>query len=98
MSAVAFPEESVLRRHVATEAAYGRAEYYEMPPTDSVLRRHYEQLRQSRAWPPVEAGLMPGAEPADEAAPEAAPWRGTEHHGHPTHGGFLAWLRRLFGA
>jgi hypothetical protein len=61
------PGDSVLRRHALTE----RHRSLGLPPTDSVLRRHYEQLM----------GVAGGSEPAPAVAtpgaatPAAAPAR-----------------------
>ena len=60
----------------------------DQPPTDSVLRRHYEQLQAARAAarsasPAARPAPTPAATPATPAAPEAS--------------GIKGWLGRLFG-
>jgi len=67
----------------------------DQPPTDSVLRRHYEQLRAARsAAPPAaapSAAPRPASAPAPtRAAPPAAP-------PEPPAQGVRGWLGRLFG-
>jgi hypothetical protein len=62
------------------------------PPTDSVLRRHYEQLRASRAAAPAPQSAAP--KPASPAsAPRPAPAPAFENKAK----GVRGWLGRLFG-
>ena len=95
------PTDSVLRRHHEQMQRAARD-----VPTDSVLRRHYEQMQQAAganadgdraeepaqpaATPPEPAG-RPEPTPAPQPAAAAAP--ATSSQG----GGFLGWLKRLFG-
>ena len=66
------------------------------PPTDSVLRRHYEQLRAAQsvgaAPPPPAARPVPTPSPAP-AAVRAAPAASAA----PQSKGIRGWLGRLFG-
>ena len=98
-------------------------------PTDSVLRRHYEQMRpaarlgaeSSRAPEPATPAppapeavesVSPAIEPAQPVSPEAPPASGPAETPDPAPsrpapsapadspqrgGGFIGWLRRLFG-
>ena len=85
-----YPEDSTLRRHHESAAEFRRQDSLARPPTDSVLRRHYEQhLNAATA-----AASTPRA-PTPEAARSPAP-RPPVRQSSPG-GGFLAWLRRLFG-
>ena len=88
------PTDSVLRRH------YEQMQHAaSLVPTDSVLRRHYEQMEQA-----ARSGV--GSGPAAEAQP-AAPPPETPAASRPAPppepaapaegGGFLGWLKRLFG-
>ena len=88
------PTDSVLRRHYEQMQQVARS-----VPTDSVLRRHYEQMEQAarsgagtdRAPGPAEPASPPREPPAatrPAPAPPAAASQG---------GGFLGWLKRLFG-
>jgi hypothetical protein len=61
------------------------------PPTDSVLRRHYEQLRAAQAATPAPAPAP--APSAPRAAPAAAPAPAAK----PQATGVRGWLGRLFG-
>ena len=81
------PTDSVLRRHhEQMQAARSSV------PTDSVLRRHYEQMQQAAR---SSGGSSRAPEPAAPAAsrPAAAPEPAVSSQG----GGFLGWLKRLFG-
>jgi len=77
-----YPEDSTLRRHFESAAAFRRQAWLTQPPTDSVLRRHHEQLRQiaasaSRSPTPQQQTARPAAQPDDG-------------------GGLFGWLKRLF--
>ena len=116
------PTDSVLRRHYEQlRLAAGAV------PTDSVLRRHHEQMRRavrpetgpSRAPEPTERVPVPAPEAAEPAstAPEAAvpasaeppsasrpaatpeptTSRATSADSAQGGGGFVGWLKRLFG-
>ena len=75
-------------------------------PTDSVLRRHYEQMQQAagssadadRAEEPAQPAATPPEPPASRPEPAPAP---QPTAGAPADasrgGGFLGWLKRLFG-
>jgi hypothetical protein len=73
------PTCSVQRRHAMAE----RARVLGLPPSDSVLRRHYEQLLGAQRPAAAEAGVASAAR--RRAAPASAG------------GGLMGWLRRLFG-
>lgn len=88
------PTDSVLRRHYEQTWQAARA-----VPTDSVLRRHHDQMQQavrleaesSRApesAEPASPEPQPAARPADAPAPAVSARGG---------GGFIGWLKRLFG-
>ncbi|MCB1906628.1 MAG: hypothetical protein KDH15_04605 [Rhodocyclaceae bacterium] len=108
MSADALPEDSVLRRHAETE----RNRQLGLPPTDSVLKRHYAQLRQMAAaagsaspakpalQPAAKAAATPRAAATPAAAASAAPPRAepAATRPAPSGGGLLGWLKRLLGA
>ena len=64
----------------------------DQPPTDSVLRRHYEQLRAARSAAPPAAAPSPAPRPAPaptRTAPPAAP-------PEPPAKGLRGWFSRLF--
>ena len=93
------PTDSVLRRHHEQMQRAARD-----VPTDSVLRRHYEQMQQAaganggggRAEEPAQPGrhATRAGRPEPTPAPRpAATAPATSDQG----GGFLGWLRRLFG-
>ena len=95
------PTDSVLRRHYEQmQLAAGDV------PTDSVLRRHHEQMQSAtessagsaRAPDPVEPAATPAEPPASQPEPTPAPRPAA---GAPADsgqgGGFLGWLKRLFG-
>ena len=86
-----YPEDSTLRRHHESAAEFRRQESLAGPPSDSVLRRHYEQLLNAASTP----AAARRAPPTPEAARSPAPQPPARHSG--SGGGFLAWLRRLFG-
>ena len=66
-------------------------------PTDSVLRRHHEQMRQA-ARPSADPGHVPGpAEPASPPTPDGDPAPAPEPSTGQG-GGFFGWLKRLFGS
>ncbi|MCB1895003.1 MAG: hypothetical protein H6945_15455 [Zoogloeaceae bacterium] len=105
MSADALPEDSVLRRHAETE----RNRQLGLPPTDSVLKRHYMQLQQRSAAPA--AGATARATPRPSAQPAAPAQPGARAASAPpprpdaavasqpsSGGGLLGWLKRLLGA
>ena len=107
------PTDSVLRRHYEQMQQVARD-----VPTDSVLRRHHEQMQsatessagpaRARAPDPAEPAATP-PEPAEPAAtppeppasrPEPAPApqpAASAPAGSSQGGGFLGWLKRLFG-
>ena len=80
------PTDSVLRRHhEQMQAARSSV------PTDSVLRRHYEQMQQAAR---SSGGSSRAPEPAAPAsARREQPTPAASSQG----GGFLGWLKRLFG-
>ena len=115
------PTDSVLRRHYEQMQSAAR-----FLPTDSVLRRHHDQMRQaarSEAEPnrvpePVERtpapepakpasaapeavdSVSPAHEPAEPASPEPAasqPAPSAPAVSAQGGGGFIGWLKRLFG-
>ncbi|MCB1929279.1 MAG: hypothetical protein KDH17_14760 [Rhodocyclaceae bacterium] len=105
MSADALPEDSVLRRHAETE----RNRQLGLPPTDSVLKRHYMQLQQLSAAPAAGAATRttprPAAQPAATARPAARAASVPPSRPQPaaasqpsSGGGLLGWLKRLLGA
>ena len=73
------PTCSVQRRHALSE----HARVLGLPPSDSVLRLHYEQLLSAQR--PVLAAATAAASVARSAAPSTSG------------GGLFGWLRRLFG-
>ena len=77
-----YPEDSTLRRHYESAAAFRRQARLAQPPTDSVLRRHYEQLRS------VASAATGGGGGSPQAPQPAEPETG---------GGLFGWLKRLFG-
>ena len=44
------PEDSVLKRHAATATKFRQQEIQRQPPTDSILRRHHQQLHASKKF------------------------------------------------
>ena len=107
------PTDSVLRRHYEQTWQAARA-----VPTDSVLRRHHDQMQQavrleaesSRAPESAERTPAPEAATPASPAPEAAepaplePQPATRPADTPAPavsaqggGGFIGWLKRLFG-
>ena len=93
------PTDSILRRH------YEQMQHAaSLVPTDSVLRRHYEQMEQAAR---SRVGSGPAAEPAQPAAPPPETPPETPAASRPAPrpepaapaegGGFLGWLKRLFG-
>ena len=75
-------------------------------PTDSVLRRHYEQMQQAaessadadRAEQPAQPAATSPEPPAGRPEPTPAPQpAATAPATSDQGGGFLGWLRRLFG-
>ena len=99
------PTDSVLRRHYEQMQQAARD-----VPTDSVLRRHHEQMQQAarssagpaRAPEPAEPASTPPEPPASQPepapAPEPAPSRPAPAPAASGQGGgFLGWLKRLFG-
>ena len=104
MSADALPEDSVLRRHAETE----RNRQCGLPPTDSVLQRHYLQLQQMsaatlapstarasvRAAAPTAAAARPATATTSAPPPMSEPAAQQPSSG----GGLLGWLKRLLGA
>ncbi len=117
MSDDALPQDSVLRRHAMTE----RNRVLGLPPTDSVLKRHFAQLQAASASAPaaMPRAAAPVARAASAPAPKAAPAPAAKAAAQPAPaarpapapapaaapaqvpsggGGFLGWLKRLFGA
>lgn len=103
------PTDSVLRRHAIAE----RNRILGLPPGDSVLRRHHEQLQSilpgaARASAPSRVRAMPAASiqaavpaPAAPVPRPAAPSASAATlppASRPATGGLLGWLRRLLGA
>jgi hypothetical protein len=107
------PTDSVLRRHHEQMRQAARS-----VPTDSVLRRHHDQVQQaarleaesSRAAEPAErtpapeaaAPASPAPEAAEPASPEPQPAARPADTPAPAvsaqgGGGFMGWLKRLFG-
>ena len=91
------PTDSVLRRHhEQMQAARSSV------PTDSVLRRHYEQMQQATR---SSGGSSRAPEPAAPASPRreqptpavSRPAATPEPAASSQGGGFLGWLKRLFG-
>lgn len=80
-----YPEDSTLRRHAESAAAFQREEMRAAPPSDSVLFRHYQQMQQANAAAPTPSPASSQPAPASAAAPAAK------------QGGFFGWLKRLFG-
>lgn len=80
------PEDSVLSRHFEAAVEMKRQMWLQMPPSDSVLRRH---------------AMSVGSHPTSRAA-APAPARATRAATTPTRAaapvkkGFIAWLRDLF--
>ena len=74
-------------------------------PTDSVLRRHYEQMQQAAgssvdsdgAQEPTEPAATPPETPASRPEPTPAPPPAADASAASNQGGFLGWLKRLFG-
>jgi ribonuclease E len=62
------PTHSVLRRHATTE----RNRVLGLPPSDSVLRRHYEQLLSVAAQPQAPTAALPQAFAAPTRATAAS--------------------------
>ena len=107
------PTDSVLRRHYDQMRQAARA-----VPTDSVLRRHHDQMQQA-ARLVVESSRVPEPmerTPAPEAATSASPAPAAAEPASPEPqpvarpadtpapavsaqggGGFIGWLKRLFG-
>lgn len=102
------PEDSVLRRHALTEMQ----RVLGLPPTDSVLQRHYAQLQSMNtgaaavaapavpASPAVAAARPAAPKPAAAAAPAMAqPVRPAPAAPQASGGGgLIGWLKRLLGA
>ena len=97
-----YPEDSTLRRHHESAAAFAWQAFLALPPSDSVLRRHYEQQRAAVANP-VPSRPSAAADPAPtRPAPVAGVRRETTTGARPrpaesTGGGLFGWLKRLFG-
>ena len=77
-------------------------DFMDRPPTDSVLRRHYEQLRAAAVVVPAAdkpAGVSSARSAAAPPAPSAPAARGTSAPvpARPEAKGLRAWLGRLFG-
>jgi len=83
------PTDSVLQRHAMTELN----RILGLPPSDSVLRRHYEQLRAAQTMGGSEAS--PSSSSA--SAPMQAPAANRAAEPSPARGGLMGWLRRLLG-
>ncbi|MCB1786297.1 MAG: hypothetical protein KDJ33_08610 [Gammaproteobacteria bacterium] len=105
-----YPEDSTLRRHHESAAAFAWQAFLALPPSDSVLRRHYEQQRVAVANPVPNrptAAPDPAADPAADPAPtRPAPVAGVRREtttgarprpAESTGGGLFGWLKRLFG-
>ena len=97
------PEDAVLRRHALTE----RQRVLGLPPTDSVLQRHYAQLQAmqgSAATVTASAPVAPATQPEASAAakPISASVRPAHSPAAPAQpsggGGLFGWLKRLLGA
>ena len=95
------PTDSVLRRHYEQMQQAARD-----VPTDSVLRRHHEQMQSAtessaehaRAPDPAEPAATPPEPPASRPEPAPAPQpAASAPAGSSQGGGFLGWLKRLFG-
>ena len=99
------PTDSVLRRHYEQMQQAARD-----VPTDSVLRRHHEQMQQAarssagpaRAPKPAEPASTPPEPPASQPEPTPAPEPAASRPAPAPAasgqgGGFLGWLKRLFG-
>ena len=97
-----YPEDSTLRRHHESAAAFAWQAFLALPPSDSVLRRHYEQHRAAVANPvPSRPTAAPDPAPT-RPAPVAGVRRETTTGARPrpaesTGGGLFGWLKRLFG-
>ena len=97
-----YPEDSTLRRHHESAAAFAWQAFLALPPSDSVLRRHYEQQRAAVANPvPSRPSAAAGPAPT-RPAPVAGVRRETTTGARPrpaesTGGGLFGWLKRLFG-
>ncbi|HYN77259.1 MAG TPA: hypothetical protein VES73_05650 [Lamprocystis sp. (in: g-proteobacteria)] len=63
------------------------------PPTDSVLRRHYEQLRAAQNAASTPPTVRPAAPPSAPTAVRAVPAAPAK----PQDKGIRGWLGRLFG-
>ena len=72
-----YPEDSTLRRHYESAAAFRRRARLAQPPSDSVLRRHYEQLTGVAAATPAPA-------PRAVLGPVPAPWPRPQRRHRPT--------------
>jgi hypothetical protein len=108
-----YPEDSTLRRHADSAAAFRLQAFLEHGPTDSTLRRHFEQMMQASASASASASAPAAVPDAVEsaqvtpAAAEAAPAKPVATAGTGTSqepaapakkGGFFGWLSRLFGS
>lgn len=96
------PTDSVLLRHALTE----HNRILGLPPSDSVLKRHYEQLRSTRQpaaavapKPAVAATPRPAAAAAPRQTLAAVPASASPASQAPqaSRGGLMGWLRRLLG-
>ena len=95
------PTDSILRRHYEQQRRAAGV------PEDSILRRHHEQMRRAAAGsaappsaPAVVAEHAPVREeatPEPEAAPPSRPAATPASAPPAPSGGFLGWLKRLFG-
>lgn len=86
------PTDSILRRHYEQQRRAAGV------PEDSILRRHHEQMRQAAAGSaaPAPATVVASTPVREEAAPSRP--AATPASAPPAaSGGFLGWLKRLFG-
>jgi len=96
------PSDSVLRRHAQTE----RNRILGLPPTDAVLRRHFDQWQTTQAAQQARTAAVPRvATPAKSPAvqpprpriPPAPVPMTAPRSAAPSGGGLFGWLRRVLG-
>lgn len=85
-----FPEDSVLSRHFEAAAEMQRQMWLQIPPSDSVLRRHAMSPESHPATRSASVGASGARRPA-AASSSAAPRRDAAEEK-----GFIAWLFGLF--
>jgi hypothetical protein len=88
-----YPEDSTLRRHYESAAAFKREAWLSEPPADSVLKRHYEQLHG------ISTTESTSSKPSSQSQSQSQSQSAESNQVPPepaSGGGFFGWLKRLF--